>query len=67
MTVYRPYLPRGSRYLIIKELRLKDHNYYGFWDLSPEHELSLALQGPTIWELGPLKVLQGLLFGYFEG
>ena len=26
---------RGSRYLIIKELELKDHDYYGFWGLSP--------------------------------
>ena len=28
-------LPRGSRYLIIKELGLKDHDYDGFWGLSP--------------------------------
>ena len=28
-------VPRGSRYLIIKELGLKDHDYYGFWGLSP--------------------------------
>ena len=28
--------PRGSRYLIIKELGLKDHDYCGFWGLSPE-------------------------------
>ena len=28
-------LPRGSRYLIMKELGLKDHDYYGFWGLSP--------------------------------
>ena len=28
-------LPRGSRYLIDKELGLKDHDYYGFWGLSP--------------------------------
>ena len=27
--------PRGSRYLIIKELGLKDHDYSGFWGLSP--------------------------------
>ena len=27
--------PRGSGYLIIKELRLKDHDSYGFWGLSP--------------------------------
>ena len=27
-------LPRGSRYLIIKELRLKDHDYSGFWGLN---------------------------------
>ena len=27
--------PRGSRYLIIKELGLKDQDYYGFWGLSP--------------------------------
>ena len=27
--------PRGSRYLIIKELGLKDHDYYGFCGLSP--------------------------------
>ena len=26
---------RGPRYLIIKELGLKDHDYYGFWGLSP--------------------------------
>ena len=24
-------IPRGSRYLIIKELGLKDHDHYGFW------------------------------------
>ena len=29
-------LPQGgSRYLIIKELGLQDHDYYGFWGLSP--------------------------------
>ena len=28
-------VPRGSRYLSIKELGLKDHDYYGFWGLSP--------------------------------
>ena len=28
-------LPRGSRYQIIKELGLKDHDYSGFWCLSP--------------------------------
>ena len=28
-------IPEGSRYLIIKELELKDHDYYGFWGLSP--------------------------------
>ena len=28
--------PRGSKYLIIKELGLEDHDYYGFWGLSPE-------------------------------
>ena len=28
-------LPRGSRYLIIKELGLKDHDDYGFGGLSP--------------------------------
>ena len=27
--------PGGSRYLIIKELGLKGHDYYGFWGLSP--------------------------------
>ena len=26
-------IPRGSRYLIIKELGLKDHDYYGLWGL----------------------------------
>ena len=26
-------LPRGSRYLVVMELGLKDHSYYGFWDL----------------------------------
>ena len=31
-----PGTPRGSRYLVIKELGLKDHDYYGFWDLNPE-------------------------------
>ena len=38
--------PRGSRYRILKELGLKDHDYYGFW-------------GPTsliIWYLHPLGV-----------
>ena len=25
--------PRGSRYLTIKELGLKDHEHYGFWGL----------------------------------
>ena len=29
------FLPRGSRYLIIKEFGLQDHDYYGFWGLSP--------------------------------
>ena len=28
-------LPKGSRYLVIKELGLKDHDNYGFWGLSP--------------------------------
>ena len=28
-------IPRGSRYLIIKELGPKDHDYYGFGGLSP--------------------------------
>ena len=28
-------IPRGSRYLIIKELGLEDHDYYGSWGLSP--------------------------------
>ena len=28
--------PRGSRYLTSKELGLKDHDYCGFWCLSPE-------------------------------
>ena len=28
-------IPRGSRHLIIKELGLKDHDYYGFCGLSP--------------------------------
>ena len=27
--------PRGSRYLILNELGLKDHDYSGFWDLNP--------------------------------
>ena len=27
--------PQGSRYLILKELGLKDHDCYGFWGLSP--------------------------------
>ena len=27
--------PRGSRYLIIQELELKDKYYYGCWDLIP--------------------------------
>ena len=27
---------RGSRYLIVKELGLKDHIYHGFWDLNPQ-------------------------------
>ena len=27
--------PIGSRYLIIPELGLKDHDYYGFGGLSP--------------------------------
>ena len=41
-------VPRGSRYLIIKELGLKDHDDYGFW-------------GPKsliIWYLDPLKFLE---------
>ena len=29
-------LPTGSRYLIIKKLGLKDHDYYGFWGLNPQ-------------------------------
>ena len=33
---YQPVMQtRGSRYLIIQELGLKDHDYYGFWGLSP--------------------------------
>ena len=28
-------VPKGSRYLIIKELGLKDHDHYGFGGLSP--------------------------------
>ena len=31
--------PRGSRYLIIKELGLKDHDYYGLGGLSPFNNL----------------------------
>ena len=27
--------PLGSRYLIIQDLGLKDHDCYGFWDLIP--------------------------------
>ena len=27
--------PRGSRYLSIQELGLKDHIYYGRWGLNP--------------------------------
>ena len=27
--------PRGSRYIIIRDLGLKDYDYYGFWGLSP--------------------------------
>ena len=27
--------PRGSRYFMIKEFGLKDHDSYGFWGLSP--------------------------------
>ena len=30
-----PSEPRGCRYLMIKELGLKDHDHYGFWGLSP--------------------------------
>ena len=29
------FYPGGSRYLTIKEFGLKDHDYYGFWGLSP--------------------------------
>ena len=29
-------VPGGSRYLIIKELGLEDHDYYGFWGLNSE-------------------------------
>ena len=29
-------VPRGSKYLIIKESGLKDHVYYGFWALIPQ-------------------------------
>ena len=25
--------PRGSRYLVVKELKLEDHTYHGFLDL----------------------------------
>ena len=32
---YHQYFPRGSRYLTIKELGLKDHDYYGSWSLNP--------------------------------
>ena len=38
-------IPRGSRYLIIKELGLKDHYYNGFWDLIP-----LYLGIWTLWD-----------------
>ena len=30
-----PTKPRGSRYLIIKDVGLKDHDYCGFCGLSP--------------------------------
>ena len=29
-------LPRGSRYLIIRDLGLKDHDCYGFWGLNSQ-------------------------------
>ena len=32
--------PRGSRYLLIRELGPKDFDYYGFWGLSPQCFLS---------------------------
>ena len=28
-------IPRRSRYLVIKDLELEDHGYYGCWDLIP--------------------------------
>ena len=36
--------PKGSRFLIIKESGLKDHDYYGFWGLSPFNNL---VSGPS--------------------
>ena len=28
--------PRGSAYLVTKELRFEDHIHCGFWDLNPQ-------------------------------
>ena len=28
--------PKGSRYLLIEQLRLRDHIHYGMWDLLPQ-------------------------------
>ena len=44
--------PRGSRYLGIKELRLKDHEYLGFWGL-----LNNLVSGPLM-----LHLRQGSVF-----
>ena len=33
-------MPRGSRYQVIKEFGLKDHDYYGFWGLIPDNLVS---------------------------
>ena len=41
------YLPRGSRYLLIKELRLKDHDDYGFWGGSVARPVSGTSEGFT--------------------
>ena len=40
--------PRGSRYLILRDLGLKDHDYDGFWDLIPQG-LHVSTLGPNVY------------------
>ena len=59
-------VPRGSKYLIIKELRLKDHDYSGFWALSPQEFGIWTLREyewlSKLWSFFGRSIIQHLLF-----